>query len=154
MGLATPTAAAAAWIQAGFTAAAGQSLHEHTQSEGSSHTHTRHKCNPHAHMHTRAVASGTAQSHLNSTRVSNTHTRVRGEAGHDIISWQGAHRRPTRRGVLTAGAAKNKIRKHTNKKTQQNKRKKHTQKNVSICERASERSSQTGSVPPSQVGSQ
>lgn len=50
-------------------------------------THTRHKCNPHAHMHTRAVASGTAKSHLNSTRVSNTHKGQRwGRSWHHLLA--------------------------------------------------------------------
>lgn len=60
MWLATPTAATAAtgaWIQAGFTAAVGQSLHEHTQSEGSSHTQV-HSARTHAHTRS-SIQDGT-----------------------------------------------------------------------------------------------
>lgn len=44
-----------------------------------------HKCNSHAHMHTRTVASEMAESQLNSTRVSNTHEGQRwGRSWHHL----------------------------------------------------------------------
>lgn len=92
-----------------------------------------HKCNPHAHMHTSAVASGTAQSHLNSTSVSNTHEGQRwGRSWHHLLARGSSPPDPPRSSNSRSSKKKKTTTKTYKTKTQENKNKTLTKKQASV----------------------